>query len=354
MMNKSIRGLCTGVLIAGLAFATPASAGDNNPAPPAQQSASPAPVVQDYAPSPALWLLRDDDTHIYLFGTFHVLPAGLEWRTAPLNRVIASADVLVVETSDEEMDGQIDTVVEAMIGDITKREPISSRLSPASAAKWKKLIGFMDMPVEMVDRMPPIFSFMMLGMAQMDDLGSSGELGVETILEAEFRQSGRPILSIEDSGTVTQNLLTLDEAPFISLLDDELTRWDGVSIDSFWGMSDTGNNNAAPGAKKGTAADPPTPDPFADEHKWARGEDVQIPDEDFMVAEHGPAFRDVMLTNRNRAWAVWLDKRLEQPGVVFVAVGAGHLWGRGSVQDMLAERGLTVERINTAETLAAQ
>jgi hypothetical protein len=37
---------------------------------------------------------------------------------------------------------------------------------------------------------------------------------------------------------------------------------------------------------------------------------------------------------------------MAQPGTVFVAVGAGHLAGEGSVQDFLTQRGLTVTRIN--------
>ena len=36
---------------------------------------------------------------------------------------------------------------------------------------------------------------------------------------------------------------------------------------------------------------------------------------------------------------------MQQPGTVFVAVGAGHLAGDQSVQDYLKERGLTVSRV---------
>ena len=36
---------------------------------------------------------------------------------------------------------------------------------------------------------------------------------------------------------------------------------------------------------------------------------------------------------------------MDEPGTVFIAVGAGHLAGDGSVQDQLAERGFTVERV---------
>jgi hypothetical protein len=57
------------------------------------------------------------------------------------------------------------------------------------------------------------------------------------------------------------------------------------------------------------------------------------------------ALFQALLTNRNAAWAEWLDARMDQPGIVFVAVGAGHLGGADSVQHFLAERGFTVERV---------
>ena len=52
-----------------------------------------------------------------------------------------------------------------------------------------------------------------------------------------------------------------------------------------------------------------------------------------------------LLTARNANWAEWIKRRLAQPGKVFIAVGAGHLAGKGSVQDHLKDRGLKVQRI---------
>ncbi|MCX7676523.1 MAG: TraB/GumN family protein, partial [Alteraurantiacibacter sp.] len=54
---------------------------------------------------------------------------------------------------------------------------------------------------------------------------------------------------------------------------------------------------------------------------------------------------DRLLIQRNANWVRWIERRLEQPGTVFVAVGAGHLAGPGSVQDQLQERGHVVSRI---------
>ena len=61
--------------------------------------------------------------------------------------------------------------------------------------------------------------------------------------------------------------------------------------------------------------------------------------------EDDPKLRKVLLTGRNKAWAKWLRARLKQPGTVFVAVGAGHLAGKGSVQDQLARRGIKASRV---------
>ena len=58
-----------------------------------------------------------------------------------------------------------------------------------------------------------------------------------------------------------------------------------------------------------------------------------------------PAVADALLYSRNRNWAEWIDTRLDTPGTVFIAVGAGHLAGAKSVQDYLAQKGITVTRV---------
>ena len=49
----------------------------------------------------------------------------------------------------------------------------------------------------------------------------------------------------------------------------------------------------------------------------------------------------MMFTERNARWADWIAARMQTPGTVFVAVGAGHLAGQDSVLVRLAERGIT-------------
>jgi uncharacterized protein YbaP (TraB family) len=53
----------------------------------------------------------------------------------------------------------------------------------------------------------------------------------------------------------------------------------------------------------------------------------------------------MMFTDRNGRWADWIAARLQTPGVVFVAVGAGHLTGKDSLLVQLAQRGIGSRRV---------
>ena len=61
-------------------------------------------------------------------------------------------------------------------------------------------------------------------------------------------------------------------------------------------------------------------------------------------AKSPDAYR-ILIADRNSRWASWLAARLDHPGVVFVAVGSGHLAGKDSVQQRLSERGIATARI---------
>ena len=58
-----------------------------------------------------------------------------------------------------------------------------------------------------------------------------------------------------------------------------------------------------------------------------------------------PEVVKALLTDRNARWAKWIGARMQKPGTLFIAVGAGHLAGPNSVQSMLKAYKLKAVRI---------
>jgi uncharacterized protein YbaP (TraB family) len=78
---------------------------------------------------------------------------------------------------------------------------------------------------------------------------------------------------------------------------------------------------------------------------WASGDTeglVRIMNEG---VEKQPELYKAMFPDRNAKWADWVSARMASPGPVFMAVGAGHLAGKDSVQSYLAKKGIKTEKV---------
>lgn len=80
---------------------------------------------------------------------------------------------------------------------------------------------------------------------------------------------------------------------------------------------------------------------------WARGEvgpDSALAND--LAASSGTSALDgPLMADRNRAWTAALVARLDRPGTVLFAAGAGHFIGDGSVIALLRQQGIRVTRI---------
>ena len=67
-----------------------------------KQAKPPVPVTTPVAPvqtvqaRPALWVAKDKDTTIYLFGTIHLLKPNLVWFEGPIRKAFDDAGQVVV------------------------------------------------------------------------------------------------------------------------------------------------------------------------------------------------------------------------------------------------------------------
>lgn len=65
-------------------------------------TSSPVKAQAPSSPQPALWMLRDADSIVYLFGTLHFTRPGTRWRTEEVDAALAASDALVLEIADPE------------------------------------------------------------------------------------------------------------------------------------------------------------------------------------------------------------------------------------------------------------
>lgn len=267
------------------------------------------------APRPAMWKLADADTTVYLFGTFHLLPQGHGWRTPAIEAAMASSEELVMEIGDL---GDPMATAQAMmkLGVSPGLPPLVQRVPEDKRDELRTMIAESGIPAAVLDRMETWAAGLSLAAVMFKRLGLSADAGVERGLTQGYKEAGKPIRGLE---TVEQQFGFFD------------------------GLSEEGQRAFLVGLLEDPAG---TQKQFAAMLKaWSTGDVDGIAatfnDEVNMSAE----LRERLLARRNANWADWVADRMEQPGTVFVAVGAGHLAGEDSVQAMLKAKGLKAKRV---------
>jgi uncharacterized protein YbaP (TraB family) len=300
------------------AAAMAASVAQAQPQPQAQPAPQARPVPARPASvtriaRPALWRLRDRDTTIYLFGTIHALPEGLHWHGRTLDRAFDSAGEVVMEVAPAELGAGAARAMR-QLGLDPDAPPILERVPADRRAALAALIQRSGLPASLFDRMKTWAAAITLTAINFQHMGLAGERGIETNLASAA--GDRPTTGLE---TAEQQLGYLDS------LSEESQRALLVS---------TTDDEAAGRAEFERMLD-----------AWSRGDVAGIAASFNTDETMTPELRRVLLTGRNARWTDWIERRLARPGTVFIAVGAGHLAGEGSVIADLAARGLRAERV---------
>ncbi len=281
----------------------------------AAAGSAPARVPSD--PKPALWKVADGDTTVYLFGTIHLLPQGTRWVSPVFERAAEESQGLVVETI-------VDTANPAPFAATMMRlatstpglPPVLDRVPKDRRAALATAIARSRIAPAALDKMETWAVALALLGPQFGAMDLRQEEGVEMKLRARFAAAGKPIGQLETNQEQLRFFDALPESAQRALLLGTLESPAAVSK-QFGGMLSA----------------------------WGRG-DVAAIARSFNAEMAGtPAMSELLLKQRNANWTRWIEGRMRQPGTVMVAVGAGHLAGADSVQEMLQKRGLKVTRV---------
>ena len=275
-----------------------------------------APQAAQAREAPALWSVSDADTTVYLFGTIHLLPENYKWRTPALEKAVNSSQELVVETIVDDKNPQ--ALVSTLMGMALSPglPPIGERVPASKRRALDAAIAKSGVPRAAFDRMETwAAAFMLLG-NQFRDMGLKSGEGVEPVLKGEFTSEGKPIGELETNA---------EQLGFFDTLPEKAQR------ELLAGAIETPGDTKAEFQAMLTA--------------WQRGDVNAIARTFNHDLGASPELRDALLKRRNANWSRWIEQRMEKPGSVMIAVGAGHLAGRDSVVDLLKRNGLHVHRI---------
>ncbi len=297
-----ISGLKTGLLTAATLLACAF-------APMAVQARAPAPV------KPAMWVIRDADSTIYLLGSIHVMKPDTAWLSPVIQSRFDSAEDVWFEIPDLDDRAGAGAIAQKFMFDPNGN--MTDGLTPEEIAQVNAVLKPMGTNAAALKSMRKWAVGLVITLQQINALGYTTEAGVDVSLMAQARAKAKTVQGFETMDAQMKALVPDNEA-------DELTALQASLKDIKTMPQDLGDLFAA----------------------WERGDTVALSHLmiDKMQAEDPKSYRR-LIVERNAAWEPQIEQILAGKGTVFITVGAGHLVGPDSVIAMLKQHGITAERV---------
>lgn len=289
------------------------------PAPAWAQEAAAAPaaraIPQAQGAGPALWVISDADSTIYLFGTVHVLRPSTGWSSPGLEAAIDSASEVWFEIEDPSDQSAVMPLVQQY--GVSPDRPLSRLITTGDLTLLNLAASKIGLNAVQMDIFRPWLAALTLAVAPLVEAGYDPQSGVELVLRQRALASGKPVKGLETADEQVRILAGFPEPAQVAFLHETLKGFEDATTDL----------DALVAA-------------------WAAGdvEGVRRLGVDEMQAS-GEELYQSLLVNRNRNWAGQIQTMLDGSGVVFIAVGAAHLAGDDSVQEILQDRGVSVSRV---------
>lgn len=261
---------------------------------------------------PRVWIVRDADSEMLIFGSVHVLPPGLAWRPAALDRALAQADDLWFELPVDAATERETARLAATLGVLPPGQSLFALLSPADAARLLRLAQVYGVDRASLARLKPWLAEVALATALFSRSGAVTEHGVESGVSAAA-PAGVRRQALE---TPAQQIGMFVQTPLADQIASLRQTMDELEHD---------------------------PEAFtALIGAWMAGDVVRLETETSSLLKTSPDLFRRLITERNVAWTQTLDARLKGRGRTVVVVGAGHLVGQGGVPARLRALGYSV------------
>jgi uncharacterized protein YbaP (TraB family) len=266
------------------------------------------------AAEPPVWVVRDHDSEIVLFGSVHVLPPGLVWEPAALKQAIAGADDIWFELPVDAATQAETSRLASKLGLLPPDQSLFKLLPPEDSERLSRVAQAYDASPLLLDRLRPWLAEIALAGAAYKKAGAETDLGVEQLLAAQ----AAPKTQRRAFETPAEQLNIFAETPMseqIASLHETLKEMEEK------------------------------PDEYQRLIRAWMGGDIRALDREALqpLLKASPNLYRRVVTERNDRWIATLRARLRGKGRTVVVVGVGHLIGPGGLPSRLRALGYSVQ-----------
>lgn len=269
------------------------------------------------AVGPAIWKTSDDDTTIYLFGTMHLLPPDVQWRTPQMNAAFDASKAIYFETDINPDRSVLDPLV-AEFGLYRPDDKLSEHLTAEQMQAVADAADKLKIDMARLELLRPWLAANVIADQMIVNAGYDPNSGAERTLEPMAKAANKNIRKLETVQSQIMVWPSLSEADQVAFLVEGVKHLDEATE---------------------------TLPKLA--HAWAAGDVATL--EKLMLDQDladTPAVYDALIVKRNTDWTRQIEALTDkESGTFFIAVGAAHLIGKDGLPKMLAAKGSKVERV---------
>lgn len=266
--------------------------------------------------APAIWRVQDEDSTLYLFGTVHLLPTGLNWQRDDLRDTFAESGTVFFETDHTGAAGLRAQALATQIGLRRDGRRLTETLDNYQSNLLEAVANNGQLNLAALDSMQPWLASEFLTLSAATAAGLSADLSADEALKSRAARAGKNVVYFETPEDQLRQIADLPEAVQLELLTDTMERF---------GKMDERLAEIA--------------------RDWAIG-DIEALEAALVAPLEGApdGYVKAVLLDRNEIWAERLDRFMQGSGTGFVAIGTAHMLGEGSVIDALEARDHDVAR----------
>lgn len=270
------------------------------------------------AAGPAMWRVSDADSEIYLFGTFHLLPASVAWTTPALDAAMEKTPITMTEADTDSPSAQ--QKLAALVQELGLNPPgttLSSQLGPERAKQFALVSERFGVPMAALEPMKPWLALISLAVGIMQSHGYSSESGAEEVILGKAGTQNDKIMHLETAEFQIRALAGLSNEEWLADFERGLAQ-----MADFEGFSQRSLD------------------------AWRTG-DLESIEEEMIgpMKKAAPDAYKTLIVDRNANWVSQIEKIMAGSDDLFIAAGAGHFIGEDGVVEMLKDKGYAVERV---------